>query len=130
RGGPYAAPPDGGTGVRAAGWCRRVRSLAVEFADLDRAAVLEVRMIARARDRLVVVSRFDQVEAAQHFFRFAVRTVGGPRLSVHGLHQTSAVFAEALAVDRERFLRPRHVFFHGFLHLFRAERFEMADGGG
>src|SRR5437899_3578677 len=97
------------------------RSRSIKLPDLDRAAVLEVRMIERALHGFIVVGGFDRVEAAEHFLRLAVRAVGRARLAALGSNDFAGVLRQPLAVARERLLRPRHVFLDRFLHFLGAE---------
>src|SRR5438128_12229966 len=114
-------PPAAGRGVPAEPRSRPKGSRPVKLADLDGAAVFDVRMGEREPDRFVVVGGLDQVKAAEYFFGLAVRSIGSARLPAIGPDHAAGIFSQSLAVQRKGFFRPGHVFLDGLLHLLGAE---------
>src|SRR5271166_4843017 len=119
RDGRPSPPPGAGTNVRAD---RRQRASRTEdVPHFDGAVVLEMRMIQSELDGFVIVSGFNHVKAADHFFRFAIRAVGDLRRRAGlALHYAAGMIFQPLAACRERLLGPGHVLFGGLLHFLGA----------
>ena len=105
-------------------WCDDIVT-SYRLADLDRAAVLEMRAVARVLDRLVVAAGLDHVVAAQHFLRLAVRPVGDADLSVLAPHHLPGS-SVSLSLARHdpglaQLLAPGDVLLDDLLHLVRAD---------
>src|SRR5689334_2328849 len=71
-GAPPCVPPAAGTGAPAEPRLGLRISRPVKLAYLDRTAVFHVRVSQGQLNRLVVIRRFHQVEAAEDLFRLAV----------------------------------------------------------
>src|SRR5262249_34741120 len=96
----------------------------VEFSYLD-GAVLEVRVIVAACDRLAVISGLDQVVTAQQFFGFDVRSVGNAYLALAAAHHSTGFIGQLGSAQLELlligFLSPGPVTQHPLLLLLRTE---------
>src|SRR5688572_12192587 len=92
----------------------------IDFSQLDRAAVLQMRTLFRRLRGFAKIGFFNQVVTANHFLRFSERTVYRP--PVFHRDESSALFqlipASGLPILPEP-VTPRDVVLDNLLHLFR-----------